>query len=110
MIFFPRGSSEIDAQNGELLGEVVRSFLSRSGRRLRVEGHLEWCFVPENPAVAKARAEAVAARLAPMGIAPESMETVGYTTSGADESCPTPTVDTRPNGRVEFTILLCYPP
>ena len=112
LITFPTGGSIIDAQNREILRELVRSAQARSDiRAVRVEGHTDTCGNElNNQALSQQRADSVRAELVTMGVPSDMISTIGYGSQQprANESCGRDqTLSEQTNRRVEFSLLVC---
>ncbi|HJL19055.1 MAG TPA: OmpA family protein [Sandaracinaceae bacterium LLY-WYZ-13_1] len=114
LISFPTGGTTIDAQNRQILQEMVRTAQSRQDiRAVRVEGHTDTCGREvNNMRLSEQRAETVAMELVRMGVPRERIRTVGYGSRQprANESCARRAADSlsrNTNRRVEFSLLVC---
>jgi outer membrane protein OmpA-like peptidoglycan-associated protein len=114
LINFATGGSELDAQNREILLEMVRTAQTRTDiRRVRVEGHTDTCGNElNNMQLSQNRAVSVANELVTMGVPRELIETVGYgsTQPRANENCSNQAnqaLSEQTNRRVEFSLLVC---
>jgi outer membrane protein OmpA-like peptidoglycan-associated protein len=113
LINFPTGGAELDAQNREILREMVITAQSRQDiRRVRVEGHTDTCGNElNNMQLSQNRAVTVASELVTMGVPRELVETVGYGSAQprANEDCGgrTQELSEQTNRRVEFSLLVC---
>lgn len=112
LITFPTSGSTIDAQNREILRELVRSAQARDDiRRVRVEGHTDTCGNElNNQMLSQQRADSVASELVSMGVPREMISTIGYGSQQprANESCGRQqTLSEQTNRRVEFSLLVC---
>ncbi len=113
LITFPTSGSTIDAQNREILREMVRSAQARNDiRRVRVEGHTDTCGNElNNQVLSQNRAVSVANELVLMGVPREMIDTIGYGSQQprANESCGRQqTLSEQTNRRVEFSLLVCH--
>ncbi|MCA9606088.1 MAG: OmpA family protein, partial [Myxococcales bacterium] len=91
MINFPTGGATIDAQNREILRELVASAQARNDiRGVRVEGHTDTCGNElNNMILSQQRSDSVASELVMMGVPREMISTVGHgsTQPRANEAC-----------------------
>ncbi len=112
LITFPTSGSTIDAQNRDILQELVRSAQARNDiRRVRVEGHTDTCGDElNNMQLSQNRAISVANELVTMGVPRDAIDTVGYgsTQPRANEACGrNQQLSEQTNRRVEFSLLVC---
>jgi outer membrane protein OmpA-like peptidoglycan-associated protein len=114
VINFPSGGTVIDAQNRQVLQEMVRSAQGRQDlRAVRVEGHTDTCGnEANNMALSEQRAQTVANELVSMGVPRERIQTIGYGSSmpRANEDCDRrrrEELSRNMNRRVEFSLLVC---
>lgn len=112
LINFPTSGATIDAQNREILRELVASAQARNDiRGVRVEGHTDTCGNElNNMVLSQQRADSVAAELVMMGVPRELISTVGHgsTNPRANEACGrAQQLSEQTNRRVEFTLLVC---
>lgn len=112
MINFPTSGATIDAQNREILRELVASAQARNDiRGVRVEGHTDTCGNElNNMILSQQRADSVAMELVTMGVPRELIQTVGHgsTQPRANEACGREQqLSEQTNRRVEFTLLVC---
>jgi len=113
MINFPTGGATIDAQNREILRELVRSAQARNDiHAVRVEGHTDTCGSEvNNMALSNERAMSVANELVMMGVPRAMISTIGYgsTRPRANEDCNhRQELSTQTNRRVEFSLHVCH--
>ncbi len=112
LINFPTGGATIDAQNREILRELVASAQARNDiRGVRVEGHTDTCGNElNNMILSQQRADSVASELVMMGVPREMISTIGHgsTQPRANEACGRQQqLSEQTNRRVEFTLLVC---
>ncbi len=112
LINFPTSGATIDAQNREILRELVASAQARNDiRGVRVEGHTDTCGNElNNMVLSQQRADSVAMELVTMGVPRELIQTVGHgsTQPRANEACGREQqLSEQTNRRVEFTLLVC---
>ena len=112
LINFPTGGATIDAQNREILRELVASAQARNDiRGVRVEGHTDTCGNElNNMVLSQQRADSVASELVMMGVPREMISTIGHgsTQPRANEACGRQQqLSEQTNRRVEFTLLVC---
>jgi outer membrane protein OmpA-like peptidoglycan-associated protein len=114
VINFPSGGAIIDAQNRQILQEMVLSAQNRPDIvAVRVEGHTDTCGNEvNNMGLSQQRAQAVANELISMGVPSQRVQMVGYGSAQprANERCDRRSreeLSRNMNRRVEFSLLVC---